>query len=107
MRPRSRTLALTLATTLALFAGCATAPRSEPPVRPADPATAPSQPSVQRPAPPPPVNLSGYSAAFKQGYTDGCASARGSLRRDDARFRSDNDYMMGWSDGNSVCGTRR
>lgn len=100
---RGHTSAITLC--LALVAGCATAPREEPPVRPQTPA--PSQPSTQRPAPPPPVNLSGYSPAFKQGYSDGCASARGTMRRDDARYRSDNEYMMGWSDGNSVCRARR
>jgi hypothetical protein len=94
----------TFAAAITLLAGCATQPR------PADtpPATRSTPPpsSTQRP-PPPPVNLSGYSAAFKQGYTDGCASAGGSMRRDDARYRSDNDYMMGWSDGNSVCRAKR
>jgi hypothetical protein len=93
-----------VAAAIALVAGCATQPR------PADtpPATRSTPPpsSTQRP-PPPPVNLSGYSAAFKHGYTDGCASANGSMRRDDARYRSDNDYMMGWSDGNSVCRAKR
>lgn len=98
--------ALALALTF-IAAGCATSPRSDAPVPRGEPAPAPSQPSVQRPSPPAPVNLSGYSPAFKQGYSDGCASARGSMRRDDARYRSDNDYMMGWSDGNSVCRTRR
>ena len=98
-----RTAFQLLGVTVALCAGCATQPHSIPPSRPAEP-SAPTQPSVQRP---PPVNLSGYSPAFKQGYTDGCACARGSMRRDDARFRSDNDYMMGWSDGNSVCRNRR
>ncbi|HET6491655.1 MAG TPA: hypothetical protein VFG44_01645 [Burkholderiales bacterium] len=90
---------------IAFCAACATQPpsASSPPSQPASPA---SQPSSQRP--PPPVNLSGYSPAFKQGYSDGCVSARGSaVRRDDARYRSDNDYMMGWSDGNSVCRSRR
>ena len=87
---------------LAFCAGCAAQPRTAPGP---GPSPAPAQPSVQRP--PPPVNLSGYSPAFKQGYTDGCASARGSMRRDEARFRSDNDYMMGWSDGSSVCRNRR
>ncbi|HJQ62329.1 MAG TPA: hypothetical protein VJ834_05665 [Burkholderiales bacterium] len=99
-----RTAFQLLGVTLALCAGCATQPRTSQLPRPTEPSTAPTQPSVQRP---PPVNLSGYSPAFKQGYTDGCASARGSMRRDDARFRSDNDYMMGWSDGNSVCRNRR
>ena len=51
----------------------------------------------------PQVNLSGYSAAFRQGYTDGCDSARSSLRRDERRYRSDGDYMMGWNDGHSMC----
>ena len=73
-------------------AGCATQPQSSQP-RPA-PQSQSSQPAV---------NLSGYSASFKQGYTDGCDSARASLRRDERRYRNDGDYMMGWNDGNSVC----
>lgn len=70
-------------------AGCATQPQS-------------SQPQSSQPR----VNLSGYSAAFKQGYTDGCDSAHSSLRRDERRYRNDGDYMMGWNDGNSVCQRR-
>jgi hypothetical protein len=50
--------------------------------------------------------LSGYSPAFKQGYADGCDSARASLRRDERRYRNDGDYTMGWNDGNSVCQRR-
>lgn len=45
-------------------------------------------------------NLSGYSAAFKQGYADACASPR---RRSEARFKSETDYQMGWNDGNFLC----
>jgi len=54
------------------------------------------------------VNLSGYSASFKQGYSDGCESAgsRGQ-RRDESRFKTEADYMMGWNDGFSVCQRRR
>ena len=54
------------------------------------------------------VNLSGYSASFKQGYSDGCESAgsRGQ-RRDEGRFKTEADYMMGWNDGFSVCQRRR
>jgi len=89
---------------MAFCAACATQPPSaSTPSSRSEPSA--SQPRAQRPAP---VNLSGYSPAFKQGYSDGCDSARGStVRRDDARYRSDNDYMMGWSDGNSVCRSRR
>jgi uncharacterized protein YceK len=65
-----------------------------------------SQSSQSSPPSRPPVNLSGYSAAFQQGYTDGCASVRGSIRRDEQRYQKDADYMMGWSDGHSVCGRR-
>jgi hypothetical protein len=72
-------------------AGCATQPQSSQPPT--------SLPRSAQPA----VNLSGYSAAFKQGYTDGCDSARASLRRDERRYRNDGDYMMGWNDGHSVC----
>lgn len=48
-------------------------------------------------------NLSGYSAVYKRGHADGCASADGSMRRDAGRYRDDADYMMGWNDGRSAC----
>lgn len=54
-----------------------------------------------------PVNLSGYNATFRQGYADGCASAGSSRRRDEARYKAEMDYMMGWNDGHAVCGKRR
>jgi outer membrane PBP1 activator LpoA protein len=60
---------------------------------------------------PPPgksINLSGYSSAFKEGYADGCDSARGLLtRKDEARYRDDADYMMGWNDGYGICRRRK
>jgi hypothetical protein len=48
-------------------------------------------------------NLTGYSAGFKQGYADACASPR---RQNAARFKSDTDYSMGWQDGQSACRAR-
>ncbi|MGH8662854.1 MAG: hypothetical protein ACREUX_01185 [Burkholderiales bacterium] len=57
-------------------------------------------------AAPPPVNLSGYSAAFKEGFKHGCNSARGSERRDDARAAVDSQYAQGWQDGKAICGKR-
>ena len=53
------------------------------------------------------VNQSGYSAAFRQGYAAGCDSV-GALRpqREEARYKTDTDYMMGWNDGYSVCQRR-
>lgn len=53
------------------------------------------------------VNLSGYSAAFKQGYADGCDSAGPARSRDEQRYEKDADYMMGWNDGNSICSKRK
>lgn len=59
-------------------------------------------------ADPPPVNLSGYNATFRQGYSDGCASAGATVRRrNESRYKTETDYMMGWNDGYSVCGKRR
>jgi len=51
----------------------------------------------------PRFNLAGYSATFKQGHADGCASASGRQRRDERLFRDNADYMMGWNDGRSAC----
>jgi hypothetical protein len=54
------------------------------------------------------VNQSGYSPAFRQGYTAGCDSA-GARRqqRDEGRYKTEIDYMMGWNDGFSACGRNR
>jgi predicted secreted Zn-dependent protease len=54
-----------------------------------------------------PVNQSGYSTAFRQGYAAGCDSV-GARRpqRDEARYKTDTDYMMGWNDGYSACQRR-
>ena len=54
----------------------------------------------------PPVNLSGYSASFKEGFKHGCNSARDNERRDDARAAVDSQYAQGWQDGKAVCGKR-
>jgi hypothetical protein len=49
-------------------------------------------------------NLGGYSTAFRQGYVEGCDSAgSGTRQRDEGRYKSDLDYLMGWNDGYSVC----
>jgi len=53
--------------------------------------------------PAPRVNLSGYSAEFKQGYADGCSSASGAVKRDAARFDADSRYARGWQDGYAIC----
>jgi len=51
-----------------------------------------------------PINMSGFSAGFKQGYSDGCESASTrAQRRNESRYKTESDYMMGWNDGYSAC----
>jgi hypothetical protein len=94
----SLALAIVFAT---LVAGCATAPMSVPEA-PAPPPTAPPMPRNAEP-PPPPINLSGFPLPYRQGYADGCASAKGAERKDAARFGADPNYRTGWQDGSALC----
>ena len=104
---------LTAAVLAGIFAGCASAPPSTPPsVPPA--ATGEPVPGAQPalPAAPPEksagLNLRGYPVAFRDGYTAGCQSSReGGRRRDEARYKVDMNYMMGWNDGYSICAVRK
>ena len=95
---RTSISALCLAAAVLLLAGCAQefVRKPEPPSQPAPP---------PRPAPPP-INLSGYSAAFKEGFQAGCDTARGAARRDEQRMQSDPQYAQGWQDGRSICAKR-
>ncbi len=85
-----------IAAVLLIFtiAGCAT---TAPDQRPAGPLPASTRPSY---------NLAGYSPAFKDGYTDGCETAKKTRYglKDERRFSADNQYRMGWNDGFSLCG---
>lgn len=92
-----RTVALAA---LALVAGCAPMP----PVPAPAPKSAPV-PANQEP-PPPNVNLTGFPLPYRQGYADGCASAKGSERKDAARFGADPNYRTGWQDGLALCKKR-
>ncbi len=91
-----------LAAVALLLASCATvAPGPSEPVKP----TAPPLPRNAEP-PPPKVNLSGFPLAYRQGYADGCASAKGPERKDGERFGKDGNYSMGWQDGVALCRKR-
>jgi len=52
-----------------------------------------------------PVNLAGFPPSFKDGYADGCQSARAvtGSRRDEKRFAADRQYASGWRDGFDAC----
>ena len=93
---------LALALTL-LAAGCASVPPAPP--APAEPET-PKQATERRArAAPPTYNLTGYPPAVRDGYIDGCESAKGTphARKDAARMAGDPQYSMGWNDGFSIC----
>ncbi|HYC36729.1 MAG TPA: hypothetical protein VEC19_09925 [Usitatibacter sp.] len=57
----------------------------------------------------PAYNLAGYPPAVREGYIDGCESAKGSqyARKDAKRFSADPQYSMGWNDGFGICGAKR
>jgi hypothetical protein len=53
----------------------------------------------------PAYNLTGYPPAVRDGYIDGCESAKGTsfARKDAKRMGADPQYSMGWNDGYSIC----
>ena len=53
----------------------------------------------------PTYNLTGYPPAVRDGYIDGCESAKRSeyARKDARRMTGDPQYAMGWNDGFSIC----
>ena len=94
---------------LGLAAGCATAPVA--PVKPAavPPSKVPESvadgEARRAKAARPTYNLTGYPPAVRDGYIDGCETAKGTsyARKDGGRMSSDPQYSMGWNDGFSIC----
>ena len=82
---------------------CATHPIAPPPDQP-EPQAQAQQRRAQ--APKPTYNLAGYPPAVREGYIDGCESAKHSqyARKDAKRIGEDPQYKMGWDDGYSICG---
>jgi hypothetical protein len=102
--PRFDSMCITrfvVASVMLALAACATVGPGPTPAVPEGP-TAPPLPRTAEP-PPPKVNLSGFPLPYRQGYSDGCASATGPERKDAARFGSDMNYRMGWTDGRALC----
>ena len=92
-----RTMALALAM---LASACAMTPAYED-----RPETAAQAAQRRASAPRPAYNLAGYPPAVREGYIDGCESAKGSeyARKDARRMADDAQYAMGWNDGYSLC----
>ena len=87
-----------------VVAGCAVRPvinlpapdRPESPVQALERRTKASRPTY---------NLTGYPPAVRDGYIDGCETAKRSeyARKDAQRFAADAQYSMGWNDGFGIC----
>ena len=86
-----------------LAAGCAAIPPApEPEPRTETPAQATER---RAKASRPTYNLTGYPPAVRDGYIDGCESAKKTpyARKDAKRMSDDPQYSMGWNDGFSIC----
>ena len=99
-----------LATALLLTAaGCAAfGPSTQLPPPPDKPET-PAQAVERRThASKPTYNLAGYPPAVREGYIDGCETAKRTsyARKDAKRFAADAQYEMGWNDGFGICGKK-
>jgi hypothetical protein len=91
---------------LLLAAACAAPRLAPPPDRPETPAAAQQRRDhASRPT----YNLSGYPPAVRDGYIDGCETAKRSsyARRDAKRMAADAQYEMGWNDGYSICSRKQ
>jgi hypothetical protein len=91
---------------LILAAACAAPPLAPPPNQPEPPKAAQER---REKAARPTYNLTGYPPAVRDGYIDGCESAKKSAyaRKDAKRMASDGQYEMGWNDGFSICGKKK
>jgi hypothetical protein len=78
-----------------VIAGCASTNTSKK-VKPSDPLPLSTRPTY---------NLAGYPSAFKDGYIDGCETAKKSTYgfKDEQRFIEDKQYRNGWKDGYNLC----
>ena len=78
---------------VSMLAGCAAVGRDQRPSEPLPPSARPT------------YNLSGYPPAFKDGYIDGCETAKKTSygHKDERRFAADSQYRAGWNDGFSLC----
>ena len=85
-----------------LLAACAAPHLAPPPDKPEPPAAAQQR---REKASRPTYNLTGYPPAVREGYIDGCESAKRTqyARKDARRMDADPQYSMGWNDGFSIC----
>ena len=85
-----------------LAAGCAMVPPAPDATKPETPTEATER---RAKASRPTYNLTGYPPAVRDGYIDGCETAKNTpyARKDAKRMSGDPQYSMGWNDGFSIC----
>jgi hypothetical protein len=98
---------LTLGAIGLILAGCAARSVAPPPVT-TTPETPTQAQERRQQASRPTYNLAGYPPAVREGYIDGCETAKGTKygRKDAGRFAGDAQYQMGWNDGFGICGKK-
>ena len=81
--------------TILVIVGCAS-PNANKEMKIPDPLASSTRPTY---------NLAGYRPDFKDGYIDGCETAKGSTYglKDEKRFAKENQYRNGWKDGYNLC----
>jgi hypothetical protein len=81
--------------TILVIAGCAS-PSANKKMKPLVPLASSTLPTY---------NLAGYRPAFKDGYIDGCETAKKSSYglKDEKRFAEEDQYRNGWKDGYNLC----
>lgn len=96
----------TLIMMLLVASGCAVL--REPPA-PDRPETAAQAAERREKASRPTYNLAGYPPGVREGYIDGCESAKKTQygRKDPQRFANDAQYKMGWNDGFGICAAKK
>lgn len=79
----------------------------EPILPPPDPEIKERPPGPLPPSTRPVYNLSGYPPAMKDGYIDGCETAKETPygQKIESRYATDGQYRMGWDDGFDMCQT--
>jgi hypothetical protein len=85
--------------------GRGAAPRGTPPEQPRRATAQARRQQASRPT----YNLTGYPPAVREGYIDGCESAKKTqyARKDAKRMSGDAQYEMGWNDGFSICSAKK
>lgn len=83
-----------------IVSGCSTQQKYQLPAETSE-STAGTLPETTRPI----YNLTGYPLGTKEGYIDGCETAKRTswAFKDLNRYESDGQYRMGWNDGFDLC----